>query len=58
METWNADRVKLQAEVVEAVKRLLRHTGAGAFMLPLNDHNFIVVGSPDEVIELAKSELD
>lgn len=55
MDTFNADRKKLEAQVVDAVDRLAQHMGTGAFIIPLKDGTVIAAGLPEEVVDLAKA---
>jgi hypothetical protein len=48
---WNANREKLEQEIVDATKALLEHTG-GAFLVPVAGDIIVVGGSRKDVKSL------
>jgi hypothetical protein len=54
MDSFNADRKKLEEAVFDAVERLARHMGTDTFLLPNKDGRVVASGSPEEVLALVK----
>lgn len=52
MDRFDADRQKLQMEVVRAIERLANHMGTPAMLLRLDDETLVAIGTREEIATL------